>query len=196
MDKKAVIVIDCGYFEMINNYFQKIKHKKLSFEKFSKKLCHDMIHIRTRIYHSNPYKSPNPTKDEEEAYSRKQRYFYAINRIKNHEFVPVGRVRLDSVYCPNCKQNFDIKRQKGVDVAIALDLVKMSQKRVADVFILVCGDEDLSDAISMAQENLCNVIVYFCYDKDYGIFGSKKLNNTASDRVQMDLNFLEECSMD
>ena len=72
----------------------------------------------------------------------------------------------------------------------------MAQKRFADTFLLVAGDEDLADAVTMAQENPCNVIVYYCHDKEYGIFGSKKLCNTASDRVQMDLDFLESCAMD
>ncbi len=47
----------------------------------------------------------------------------------------------------------------------------------------------------MAQEELCNVIVYFCSDSGFRIFGSAKLNNTASDRVKMDLDFLESCSL-
>jgi uncharacterized LabA/DUF88 family protein len=191
-----IIVIDCGYFDMINNYLTQNRGKRISFEKFSNKLCNGMLHIRTKIYHSNPYKSLEATPEEEEAYRKKQNFFYAINRIKNHEFVPVGRVRPESVHCPKCKKDFSVNKQKGVDVSIALDLVKMAQKRFADVFILVSGDEDLSSAIEMAQEQLCNVIVYYCYDRDFNIFGSKKLNNTASDRFQMDLDFLEDCAMD
>lgn len=194
--EKAVVVIDCGYFEKINDYLQQNTGKKISYEKFSNKVCKDMTHIRTKIYHANPYKSSNPTPDEEAAYSNKQRYFYAINRIKNHEFVPVGRVRPEHVHCYKCKKDFMVNKQKGVDVSIALDLVKMAQKRVADVFILVSGDEDLSSAVEMAQENLCNVIVYYCYDPSCKIYGSKKLNNTASNRFQMDLDFLKKCAMD
>ena len=51
MTQKAIIVIDCGYFDMINNYLTRNRGKKISFEKFSNKLCQDMIHIRTKIYH-------------------------------------------------------------------------------------------------------------------------------------------------
>ncbi len=196
MTQKAVVVIDCGYFDMVNNYLTKNRKKKISFDKFSKKLCNGMTHIRTKIYHANPYKSPEATPQEEEAYKKKQKFFYAINRIKNHEFVPVGRVRLEKFYCPKCKKEYTEPKQKGVDVSIALDLVKMAQKRFADVFILISGDEDLSEAVTMAQEQLCNVIVYYCHDRDFNIYGSKKLNNTASDRFQMDLDFLEECAMD
>ena len=86
-------------------------------------------------------------------------------------------------------------QKKGVDVAIALDLVKMARKRVADEFILISGDEDLTAAVEMAQEELSNVIVYFASDNEYGIFGSIKLGNAASDRKRMDLDFLEDCSM-
>jgi hypothetical protein len=48
----------------------------------------------------------------------------------------------------------------------------------------------------MAQEELCNVIVYYTFDKNNNIYGSKKLYNKESDRVMMDLDFLEECALD
>ncbi len=72
----------------------------------------------------------------------------------------------------------------------------MARKRVADEFVLISGDEDLTSAVEMAQEELCNVIVYYVYDIDDNMYVSKKLTHTASDRVRMDLGFLEECAID
>ncbi len=120
----------------------------------------------------------------------------SIDRVKNHEFFNVGRVRPKFFECPHCKKQFMKPQQKGVDVGLALDLVKMARKRVADEFALVSGDEDLAAAVEMAQEELCNVVVYYVSDNDVGIYGSIKLNNIASDRVRMDLAFLESCAMD
>lgn len=57
------------------------------------------------------------------------------------------------------------------------------------------GDEDFTNAVEMAKESLAQTIIYFATDSTYGIFGSKKLNRTADDRVRMDLDFLEECAM-
>lgn len=77
-----------------------------------------------------------------------------------------------------------------------MDLVKMARKKVAEKFVLISGDEDLTAAVEMAQEELCNVVVYYISDREYRMFGSKKLNEMASDRVRMDLDFLESCAMD
>ena len=169
MTESVIILIDCGYFDNINRYSGDTVGKKISFEKVSEKITEGKNHIRTKIYHSNPYKfSESP--EETEKYRRSQQFFYAINRIPRHEFVPVGRVKPVYTHCPKCKEDFKSYKQKGVDVAIALDLVRRAQKRTADIFALICGDEELSDAVTMAQENPCNVIVYFCYDPDYHMY--------------------------
>ena len=80
-------------------------------------------------------------------------------------------------------------------MAIALELVKMADQHVADVFILISGDEDLARAAELAKEKLANVIVYYANDPEHGIYSSRKLNDTADDRVHMNLNFLEDCAL-
>lgn len=194
---KAIITIDGGYFiDGLNRYLYQARNKNLDVVKFSNKLCEDssMTHLRTKFYHSNPYKSPNATPQDTKRYSHTQKMFDSINQKKNHEVVRVGRVKPANFSCPNCKLKYKVPKQKGVDVAIALDLVKMSQNRVADVFIIVSGDEDLTAAIEMVKESLAQVIVYFSSDIGYGVKGSIKLNEAADDRKQMDLDFLEECA--
>lgn len=81
-----------------------------------------------------------------------------------------------------------------MDVGIAVDLIKMSEKKVADAFVLVSGDEDFTSAVKLAKENLCNVFVAFCSDDNYGIYGSEKLSEEADDRLVMDPDFLENCA--
>lgn len=49
-------LIDCGYFDNINRYLGDTVGKKVSFEKLSEKITEGKSHIRTKIYHSNPYK--------------------------------------------------------------------------------------------------------------------------------------------
>ena len=194
--KKAIVVIDGGYFDNLNQYLQKAKGKRLDVEKLSLKVCEGMDHLRTRFYHANPYQSETPTQDEKDRYANAQKFFYSINRLRNHEVVSVGRVKPVFFKCPKCNKEYTLPKQKGVDVAIALDIVKMSQKKVADVFVIISGDEDLTDAVNMAKENLAQVVVYFASDNKYKIFGSIKLGNTADHRVKMDLNFLEACARD
>lgn len=191
---KVVVVIDGGYFAALNRYLEEERGKRLDVEKFTKKLTNGMYHIRTKFYYSNPYKSKEPTETELERFRNAQRFQYAINRIRNHDFMVVGRVRQVHVHCQECDQDYTTPKQKGVDVGLALDLVAMARKKVANLFILVSGDEDFSRAVEMAQEELANVVIYFSSDSDFGIYGSQKLSSVASDRFRMDLDFLEECS--
>ena len=134
-------LIDCGYFDNINRYLGDTVGKKVSFEKLSEKITEGKSHIRTKIYHSNPYKF-SESREEVDKYRKSQQFFHAINRIPRHEFVPVGRVRPVHTHCPKCNEDFKSYKQKGVDVAIALDLMHMAQRRTADIFALICGDED------------------------------------------------------
>ncbi len=196
MAKKIVVLIDGGYFDSLNYYLKRNRNKKLDIEKLSQNIVGDGDHLRTKFYHAYPYQSENPTPEEKEKYSGAQKFFDSIKLTKNHEFVDSGRVRPKRHVCPKCKVEYIKPEQKGVDVALALDLVKMARKRVADEFILISGDEDLTSAVEMAQEELCNVTVYYVSDNTNGIYGSKKLNFKASNRVRMDLDLLEECAMD
>lgn len=102
---KAIIAIDGGYFlDGLNRYLYKAKNKNLDVEKFSHKLCEDsgMEHLRTKFYHSNPYKSPDATPADIVRYSHTQRLFDSINQKRNHEFVRVGRVKPANFKCPGC----------------------------------------------------------------------------------------------
>lgn len=50
-------------------------------------------------------------------------------------------------------------RQKGVDLRIGLDLVTHARNGVAEVFILVSGDDDLTEAVEEAQVHGVQVIL-------------------------------------
>ncbi|GGK66990.1 NYN domain-containing protein [Nocardia camponoti] len=49
--------------------------------------------------------------------------------------------------------------QKGVDLRIGLDMAAHARNRIADVFILVSGDDDLTEAVEEAQSHGVQVIV-------------------------------------
>jgi hypothetical protein len=63
-------------------------------------------------------------------------------------------------------------QQKGVDLRIGLDLVTHARNGAADVFILVSGDDDLTEAVEEAQVHGVQVIVLAvpnAADRPYGI---------------------------
>lgn len=63
-------------------------------------------------------------------------------------------------------------QQKGVDLRIGLDLVTHARNAVADVFILVSGDDDLTEAVEEAQVHGVQVILLAvpnAQDRPHGI---------------------------
>ncbi len=50
--------------------------------------------------------------------------------------------------------------QKGVDLRIGLDLVAHARNGASDVFFLVSGDDDLTEAVDEAQVNGVQVVVF------------------------------------
>lgn len=85
---KGIILIDGGYFDSVNFFLGDTRNQDIDIEKFSTKVCNhfDVDHVRTNFYHSYPYQSENPSKEEKEEYRKAQRFFKSINQKKNHQF--------------------------------------------------------------------------------------------------------------
>lgn len=198
MSRKGLILIDGGYYDSINYFLRETKGERIDLGRLSNNLCEvfEIEHLRTIFYHAYPYQGEEPTDEEKEKYGRALRFFNLIDRLKKHQFKKTGRVRPNTLQCHECGNEFTILRQKGVDVGIAIDLIRMAQKNVADAFILVTGDEDFTDAVRIAKEQLCNVYVAFSSNKDYGIYASRKLTDEADQWFKMDLDFLEKCRLE
>lgn len=197
MASKGLILIDGGYYDSLNYFLQDGRGKKIDLEKLSNNLCEEfnLDHLRTNFYHAHPHQSEDPTPEEKEKYGATLRFFEVVDRLRNHQFKKVGRVRPQKEICYECGNKFTIKRQKGVDVGIAIDLISMAHKNVADAFILVSGDEDFTHAVKLAKDQLCNVYVAFSSNQEYDIYVSRKLTDEADEWYNMDLDFLERCSL-
>lgn len=195
MSDRAVIMIDGGYFDNINYYAQDRCGGSIDLEAFSEYLCDefDVQHLRTKFYHAYPYQSESPSEEEKEQYARQQKFFDAIDRKRNHQFVERGRVKRQHANCPECEEHFTEPKQKGVDVGIAVDLVEMANQNQGQAFILVSGDEDLKHAVEIAKEKLCNVYLAFTADGRESLYVSRKLANEVDDGVNMTPDFLENC---
>lgn len=188
-------MIDGGYFDNVNYYAQDRCGGSIDLEAFSDRLCNyfDVRHLRTKFYHAYPFQSNDPSEQEKERYARKQEFFDAIDRKRNHQFVERGRVKQQYAECPECDEHFTEPKQKGVDVGIAVDLVEMANQNQGQAFILVSGDEDLKHAVEIAKEKLCNVYLAFTADGKGGLYVSRKLAKEVDDGVNMTPEFLESC---
>ncbi len=154
----VAIFIDGGYLEKVmSNQFSRtrIDFKKLSNE-IAKQISADATIIRTYYYHSSPYQSNPPTKEESERYARKERFFASLERLPRYE-VRRGRVGRRG---PDKNGNYKYE-QKMVDVLLSIDLVKFSSKGKITHAVLIAGDGDFVPAVKMAKDEA--VIVYLVY---------------------------------
>ncbi len=144
---KAVLLIDGNYlykaaFEVFK---KKPKYPDCAFNIFNHyktKNSLEHLHIlRVRYHDSGPC-------DDQGKFAEKKRKF--LDSLKNQPRVDVILGR--------CRKLKDIYSQKGVDVNIAIDIVRYSL--YVDTIIVVSGDSDLIPAIQLSKDRGSEVIVY------------------------------------
>lgn len=85
-------------------------------------------------------------------------------------------------------------QQKGVDLRIGLDLVNHARRRTADVFFLVSGDDDLSEAVEEAQAHGVQIVVLAVPMKDERPHGvSRHLIRAADSVVTVNGQAIDSC---
>jgi uncharacterized LabA/DUF88 family protein len=87
-------------------------------------------------------------------------------------------------------------QQKGVDLRIGLDLVAHARNRAADVFFLVSGDDDLTEAVEEAQVHGVRVVVLAVPNADGKPHGvSRHLVRAADELVLLTPETVDDCVM-
>jgi uncharacterized LabA/DUF88 family protein len=132
-------------------YFQKLLRAEFSsaqidFHRLALAMAGGREMLRTYYYDCLPYQSANPTKEERERFSRKQRFFSAL------EHLPRFQVRQGRLEYRGLKDNGEpIFEQKRVDILLGVDLVLLAAKsQISDAAILA-GDSDFLPAIEAAK---------------------------------------------
>ena len=107
----------------------------LDFGAFATKLTGDRAHFRT--YYYNVLRDPdrNP-----QAYQDQQKFLSALYNI------PFLEVRLGSA-----KMRGDVAVEKGVDIMLATDALRMAWENLYDVAIVVSGDGDFAYALQAVK---------------------------------------------
>lgn len=90
-----------------------------------------------------------------------------VNKLNDQKlrYIKSGQLKLrDSHLCGNCNTRDLILQEKGVDVALAVDIVSDVLKGDVKTVVLVSGDSDLIPAAKRAHSNGAEV-VYVAYSK-------------------------------
>ena len=76
-------------------------------------------------------------------------------------------------------------QQKGVDLRLGLDLVTHARNQAADVFLLVSGDDDLTEAVEEAQVHGVEVLVLAAPNADGGAHAVSRHLFRAADELHV-----------
>ncbi len=171
--KKAVIFIDGN--NLYHNLKQmKIKPSNLDFKKLGDFIC---TQFKCELQEVRYYNSMPTLRDGKELYYAHLGFIDKLKKIpkftvhtrklqahSTKELLKEKQELIDSMdLCKNCgpivEENFlDVignvkKKEKGVDVMLAVDLIEYAIKDKADILILFSGDADFVPAMKLAQKN-------------------------------------------
>jgi uncharacterized LabA/DUF88 family protein len=145
---KAAVLIDNGYLaKVLKNQFDETRFDYL---KFSNEATQGFWRLRTYVYDCMPYRSDPPTEFEQTMYAKKQKFFDTLKKLPSVE-PRFGRLR------PRKEGGFV---QKGVDIFLATDLVKLALKGQVQKAILLTGDADYVPAVQVAKDEGVSITLY------------------------------------
>jgi len=108
----------------------------LDFRLLASRLCGDRDLVRAYYYNAPVAQQENPT-----AYREQQRFFAAL------QSTPYFELRLGRLV-----NRAGVLVEKGVDVRLAVDMVRMGHLGIYDTAILVSGDGDFADAVQAVKD--------------------------------------------
>lgn len=177
---KVAVFIDNGYLAKVLKL--DFGQPRLNYAAFSDMLCGNSERFRTYVYDCPPYQSPDPTDSEKKRKSDSDRFFNALDRLPRFE------IRLGKLRRTNSFPSFE---QKGVDVLLSVDLVRLSSSNRIDKAILVTGDSDFVPAVRAAKDE--GVIVQLHYSIGQNI--SNELYQICDDRFVITKDIIDKCTM-
>lgn len=178
MGDKAAVFIDNGYFSKVLK--RDFNEPRVDYRKFSDAICAGCERFRTYVYDCGPYQSQVPTDEERRRKSEADKFFSAIDRLPRFE-IRLGRLRKT-----NSVPAFE---QKGVDVLMSVDLVKLASAGKIEKALLVTGDSDFVPAVRAAKDS--GVIVEIYYSRNQHL--SEELYLICDDRFVIDKDLINRC---
>jgi len=138
--------------------------------------------VRTYYYDCLPYQSDPPTPDEASRFSKKRRFFAALQNLPRCA-VREGRL----AHRGQDAHGQPIFQQKRVDLMIGLDLALLSAKHQITHAAIVTGDSDLLPAFEAAQVEGVVVCLVHGPKSTY----ASELRSVADERIEMDDEFMD-----
>lgn len=151
--EKIACFIDGGYLDKILK--DEFSSTRIDYKKLPEWMANGIEIYRTYYYNCLPYQGNPPTPEESQRYAKALKFYDLLERLPRYE---VRRGRL-------VKYADNILRQKGVDVYLAIDLIKLSVKQIITHAAILAGDSDFLPAIKAAKEE--GIIIYLFYSEKF-----------------------------
>jgi uncharacterized LabA/DUF88 family protein len=147
----------------------------------SEELCRGCERFRTYFYDCPPYQSPSPTEDERRRKSGADKFYYNLRNHKRFE-VRLGRLQ---------KTGYDppMFTQKGVDVLLSVDLVRLAWSGKINKAVLVTGDSDFVPAVRDVKD--AGIIVELWFSRCMHM--SDELFQVCDDRFPLSRDLIDKC---
>ena len=134
------------------------------------------------------YTAPVRPQDNEAKYKAQQRFFSKLRQTKN-VILKLGVLVPRKVECKHCKKISEVRKEKGVDVHLAVDMIAKAAEDEYDDAYLVSADADFVPAVELVRNTYFKQV--FCVapkGSKYGNLG--KACNTA---IPIDQDFINDC---
>ena len=135
---KAAVFIDGGYFDHVLNQSGR---PRVDYEKFADHISKPEERFRAYYYHCPPWQGNPPTPEQSQRLANFQAFVNTLNFLPRFA-VREGRLqRIGEEY-----------KQKGVDILLAVDLLKLAYTTKIDKAILVTGDSDFVPVVEGIED--------------------------------------------
>jgi len=183
MNRLAILIDGNNFYKGCQLNFNRTD---VDFRKLGLKLCEAVDGKLLRIYYYNAHVSP---KIDPLGYQRQQKFFDNLRATPSITLklghLVYHRIRNDPAAMGSAQY---FPTEKGIDVQIAVDMIRLGLLKSCEGTILVSGDSDYIYAVRFAKDLGSNL-----YIASFPQGGSTELRNEGDSYITMDYNFIQEC---
>lgn len=181
MNRVAILIDGNNFYKGCQLNFNRTD---IDFRKLGDKLARQVNSDLLRIYYYNAHVSREL---DPVGYQKQQKFF---DNLRANPFITLRlghlvyhRLRTDQgsgfQYFPT---------EKGIDVQIAVDMIRLALLKACEGIILVSGDSDYIYAVRFVKDLGCHV-----YIASFPIGGSSELRSEGDSYIIMDYDFIQDC---
>jgi len=181
MNRIAILIDGNNFYKGCQLNFNRTD---VDFRKLGLKLCEAVSGELLRIYYYNAHvsKTIDPL-----GFQRQQKFFDNLRATPNIT-LKLGHLVYHRLRNEQGFSSQFFPTEKGIDVQIAVDMIRLGLLKACEGIILVSGDSDYIYAVRFAKDLGSNV-----YIASFQMGGSVELRNEGDGHINLDQSFIQDC---